>query len=400
MKNTKDKNHIVIFTGRLIGAGGAERLLWEEEKFLREKGIKVTVLTFHFDKNSIYDYQPKDLQVLKHKNSPLSRIFALRHKLQKIKPDLVIASSNSDAIYLYLATMFITIPYIVHVHGTPFWFIEDKIKYSLIHKKVFMEIRESVAGHKEFIPIYPRWNIIERMICELLAIVDYFAVRKAREIIVLTNQINWEVEKLYGKKSIIARGCLPVEALSYYPKKDIRKILELQNKKIILSVGRLDPRKRIDLLIKAFAKISTKYKDLYLLIGGTGEDDKKIKNLVDDFDVCIKKKIIFLGFIPDRELFDYYSACDVFAFPSWTTSGITPYEALAVGKKIVWTSEADEPVLGNNHVFVANPNVEEFAGALEKAINTNIEEKIDLSDYTWEKYFETVYKYLCPYIKK
>lgn len=81
----------------------------------------------------------------------------------------------------------------------------------------------------------------------------------------------------------------------------------------------------------------------------------------------------------------------VFAFPSWTTSGITPYEALAVGKKVVWTSEADEPVLGDEHVFVAEPNVVDFAKGLEEALNTDVEGKVDLSDYTWEKYFETVY---------
>ena len=99
----------------------------------------------------------------------------------------------------------------------------------------------------------------------------------------------------------------------------------------------------------------------------------------------------FLGFIPDSELFDYYAACDVFAFPSWTSSGITPYEALAVGKKVVWTSEADEPILEDKHVFLAEPIVEDFARGLEETLNSNVEGKVDLSDYTWDKYFETVY---------
>ena len=81
----------------------------------------------------------------------------------------------------------------------------------------------------------------------------------------------------------------------------------------------------------------------------------------------------------------------MFAFPSWTSSGITPYEALAVGKKVVWTSEADEPILGDKHVFVAEPNVADFARGMEEALNTDVEGNVDLSDYTWDKYFETVY---------
>jgi len=58
----------------------------------------------------------------------------------------------------------------------------------------------------------------------------------------------------------------------------------------------------------------------------------------------------------------------------------------------VWTSEADEPVISDKHVFVADPTVDEFAKALEKALNTEVKEQIDLSQYTWDKYFEKIYK--------
>jgi glycosyltransferase involved in cell wall biosynthesis len=227
------------------------------------------------------------------------------------------------------------------------------------------------------------------MASEFLAILDYRAVRKARKIITLTDQLKWEIEKLYDREAVVARGCLSTEALSYQPKEDVRKRLGLQNKRIIFSVGRLDPRKRIDVLIKAFARILPKYEDLYLLIGGTGEDEERLKKLTEELGIT--ERVKFLGFIPDAELFDYYAACDVFAFPSWTTSGITPYEALAVGKKVVWTSEADEPILGDKHVFLADPTVEDFARGLEEALNIHIDEKVNLTNYTWNKYFETVY---------
>ena len=390
MAASKSLNRAVIFCAGLMGAGGEERLLWEEEKFFRGKGIETIVLTFSFDKGALYDYQPEKLEVIKAEPSFVSHIFALHRKLKQIKPDIVIASSNSNAVYLYLATMFTSIPYMVHIHGTLFWFPKDTIKYAFIHKNVFSEIRESVIGHKEFIPEHPQCSVKRRIASEFLAILDYHVVRKARKIIVLTDQLKCEVEKLYGKDAVVARGCLSPESLSYQPKDDIRQKLGLQGKRIILSVGRLDPRKRIDVLIKTFAKILPKYENLCLLIGGTGEEEERLKNLTEELGITHRVK--FLGFIQDSELFDYYSACDVFAFPSWTTSGITPYEALAVGKKVVWTSEADEPVLGDKHVFVAEPNVEDFARGLEEALNSNVEGNVDLSDYTWEMYFETVYR--------
>lgn len=378
-------NRIVLFTDTFGRVGGAERLLLEEEKFFRGKGIDVKVLAFG-DRGNLYDYEPKARELIGIKTSPLSRVLSLRRRLRQINPDMVITLPSG---YLYLATLFTSIPYIVHIHGTLWWFIGDTNKYALIHKKVFSEIRESVAGHKEFISKRPQCSFKRRIASELFAILDYLAVRKARKIIVLTDQLKWEVEKLYGKDAVVARGCLSPESLSYQPKDDIRQKLGLQNKKIIFSVGRLDPRKRIDVLIKTFAKILPKYDDICLLIGGTGEDEERLKKLSEELDIA--EKVKFVGFIPDSELFDYYAECDVFAFPSWTTSGITPYEALAVGKKVVWTSEADEPILKDKHVFLAEPNVEDFARGLEEALNTNVEEKMNLSNYTWGKYFETVY---------
>ena len=389
MAKPKSLNKIVLFCAGLTAAGGEERLLWEEEKFFGEKGIETTVLTFSLDKNALYDYKPEKLEVIKAGPFLLSRVLALRRKLQQIKPDIVIASSNGSAMYLYLATMFTSIPYMVHIHGTLFWFIGDTMKYAFIHKKVFSEIRGSVIGHKEFIPERPQCSFKKRIASEFLAIRDYHVVRKARKVITLTDQLKWEIKKLYGRNAVVARGCLSPEALSYLPKQDIKQKLGLLGRRIIFSVGRLDPRKRIDVLIKSFARILPKYKDIFLLIGGTGEEEEQLKKLTEELGIT--ERVKFLGFIPDAELFDYYASCDVFAFPSWTTSGITPYEALAVGKKVVWTSEADEPVLGEEHVFVAEPNVEDFARGLEEALDTDVEGNVDLSDYTWDKYFETVY---------
>lgn len=396
MTTPKSLNKVVLFPG-LMGLGGAERLLMEEEKFFGSKGVETTVLTFD-PRKSPYDYKPERLELLKPGSSFVSQVFALRRILKQINPDMVIVQSNGACIPIYLATLFTSIPYIVHIHGTFFWFHDDTMKYALIHKKVFSEIRESVIGHKEFIPEKPNCRFTKRLASEFLVVFDYLVVRKARKIIVLTDQLKWEVKKLYGRDAVVARGCLSTEALSYRPKEDIRQKLGLQNKKVIFSVGRLDLRKRIDVLIKAFARILPKYKDLYLIIGGRGPDKERLERLTAELGIVNSVK--FLGVLPDSKLFDYYAACDVFAFPSWTTSGITPYEALVVGKKVVWTTEADEPILGDEHVFLADPNVEDFARGLEEALNTEVEGKVDLSDYIWEKYFETVYGAVIEAIKR
>lgn len=382
---------IVLFSSELINPGGAERLMVKEAKYLEKKGVKVKILTFKLNKKALFGYGDLDIEVITMKK-PISKVLSLRKKLKEFRPDLVIAQSYWDSEFLYLATLFTKILYVTHIHGTLFWFDNrlDLRKYGLIYKRAFNEIRNSLLGHREFIPTNPKISMKDKIKLNILAILDYLAVRKAKKIIVFTNQLRREVKKLYDMDAIVSRGCLDVEMLDYKPKRDIKKELGLDGKRIIFNVGRLDPRKRINILIKAFLKIYEKYKDVSLLIGGIGEEEENLKKLIKELN--IDDRVKFLGFIPDDELFDYYAACDVFAFPSWTSSGITPYEALAVGKKVVWTSEADEPVLTDKHVFVANPTVDEFAEALEKALNTKVKGKIDLSEYTWDKYFERVYE--------
>jgi len=381
-----------------MNPGGQERLMVKEVKYLENKGFDVKILTFKLDKKALFSYEDLDIEVLKAK-SRIGKIILLRNRLKKLKPDLVIAQSYWDAEILYLATLFTKIPYMTHIHGTPFWFDNrlDLRKYGLVFRNIFDEIRNSLYDHKKFIPKNPKISLKDKVMLNILAILNYLAVRKSKKIITLTDQLKWEIKKMYGKDAIVSRGCLDPEILSYKPKKDIKKELNLEGKRIILNIGRLDPRKRIDVLIKAFSKLYKKYDDVYLLIGGAGEEEENLKKLTKDLG--IDDRVIFLGYIPEGELFDYYASCDVFAFPSWTTSGITPYEALAVGKKVVWTSEADEPILSDPHVFVADPTVDDIAEALERALNTNVEGKIDLSQYTWDRYFEKVYNACIEVIK-
>ena len=76
-----------------------------------------------------------------------------------------------------------------------------------------------------------------------------------------------------------------------------------------------------------------------LLIGGTGPDTNKLKNLVKNMN--LKKKVIFTGFIHRDKLHPYFHASDVFCLPSTEKSeafGIAMAEAMACSKPIITTN--------------------------------------------------------------
>lgn len=398
------KKKVILFSGMFFGAGGAERLLLEEVKYLEQNGFEARVLTFYFREEVLFNqaYQANIEQIGYRTSSNnllikslfrIANALALRRRLRQIKPDVIISSSAWGCVYLYLATLFTSYPYATYIHGSIFWFHEDLLKYTFIHRKVFHEIRESVVGHKEFIPVKPpKVGWLKKITNEFLALAIYRAVRKAKKVFVHSNQMKWEVGKLYGKEAVVVKGAFAEEIFTYKPRQDIKKKLGLSNKRMILNINRLEARKRVDLLIKAFKRLSEHVEDAVLVIGGIGEDEEMLKNLAQQLNLA--DKVRFLGYIREEELWDYIAACDIFVHPNWADFAIAAYEPLALQKKVVWSTEmeVDEHLTGNKHIFLAHPTVGDFAQAMEKALATEVTEKNDLSVYTWNHFCERIIK--------
>ena len=120
-------------------------------------------------------------------------------------------------------------------------------------------------------------------------------------------------------------------------KQESRLRLGFNDEKIILFVGRIDPIKGLDSLIKSVAYLKNK-KELRLVIIG---DDaysqpllRRIKKLVDDLH--LKENVIFRGIVQQEELPYYYSAADVCSVVSYYESfGLVALEALACGTPVV-----------------------------------------------------------------
>lgn len=385
----------VLFLSDLVQIGGLERLLLEEVKHFEQHWIETYILTYAFEEGALFGNRYRanieiigDNQLQRHTAFlQASRVLSLRKRIKQIQPDIIIVHS-AIPISFYLASLLTPFSYYAHIHGTIFWFRKDTLKYAFIHRGVFNEIRESVPGHKEFVPIAPRLTLMERLQLEFKAIVRRMAVRKAQKIFVLSNQMKWEVNKLYGRDAVLLKGAFPRGIFTYKPRQNIKARLGLEGKQVILNINRLDPRKRVDLLLRSYQKVSKRFQDVFLVIGGIGWQEKELRKLAEKLGV--QDKLRFIGYVKDEELWDYYASCDLFVHPNWADFAIAPYEALALGRKVVWSTEmeTDEALVKSNRVFVAAPTVEDFAKTMETALAYEIGEAPDLSLYTWESYFD------------
>lgn len=140
-----------------------------------------------------------------------------------------------------------------------------------------------------------------------------------------------------------------VEALSngidlseFYPKRpniEVLKKYNLDNKsQKILYIGRVDPEKSIDLVLKAFKELlglpGVPAKKLELVIVGDGIDLANLKVLAGELG--IEKQTKFLGRVMPPELIEIYRTGKMFVTASETeTQGIVLIEAAAVGLPLV-----------------------------------------------------------------
>jgi glycosyltransferase involved in cell wall biosynthesis len=107
----------------------------------------------------------------------------------------------------------------------------------------------------------------------------------------------------------------------------------------VLSVGRLDQAKRLDLLLRAAGERD----DLRVVIAGDGPDRERLEGLTRELQ--LDGRVTFAGRVGAEELTDLYARClAVFYAPLDEDLGLVPFEAFRSEKPVVTTSDAGGPL--------------------------------------------------------
>ncbi len=121
-------------------------------------------------------------------------------------------------------------------------------------------------------------------------------------------------------------------------KQRAREALDLNQKRpVLLFVGRLDPFKGPDILLRAAALMEEEAQ--IVIVGGKLTGDRELQQLRElAADLNISRRLKFLGARPQKELPVIYSAADVTVMPSYHESfGLAAAESLACGTPVVAT---------------------------------------------------------------
>jgi glycosyltransferase involved in cell wall biosynthesis len=129
----------------------------------------------------------------------------------------------------------------------------------------------------------------------------------------------------------------------------------------VLSVCRFYPRKRLDVLLGAAARLCGRVPGLEVRIVGRGPEEAGLRALARNFG--LDGVVTWLGDVSPETLAREYSRADVFCLPSVQEGfGIVFLEAMAAGKAIVAARAAAVPEVVP-HALLAEPGSEESLAA-------------------------------------
>ncbi len=185
------------------------------------------------------------------------------------------------------------------------------------------------------------------------------------------------LSKASAQKMVKIAPGIDVEHFSPQDSTQLRKELKLDNKRVIVSVGRLVHRKGQDHLIQALPEILKSVPDAHILMVGQGPYLSHLKKLVHNLNLA--EHVSFIGRIQYAQLPQYICAGDIFAMPSRSRFfgleveglGIVYLEASACGLPVIAGSSGGAPdavVNGVTGIIVDGENNQEIAAAAIKML--------------------------------
>lgn len=194
------------------------------------------------------------------------------------------------------------------------------------------------------------------------------AMKKSKLIIAISNFTQERIRAKFGfgldKKTFIVY--CGINKQNFSNRIDYQKIQSKYSlpSKYLLSLSTIEPRKNLQLLIRAYSELLEE-RDMPKLVLA-GRKGWKIDKIFDAISEKAKKNIVFTGFIKDDDLPTVYFNSLGFVFPSlYEGFGIPPLEAMACGTLVLSSDATSLPeVLGDAALYFKSNDIADLKSKL------------------------------------
>jgi len=293
---------------------------------------------------------------IKHKMSAIPKIsyFIYLYSIRKILKKLLKEGWNPDIIHAY-----------VYSAGVSAVLIGREYKIPV----VITELATPVATHS-------LGFLNRKKLC--------FAMKKAKAILPISNDLRGAIENYYGIKNRFKVIPCVVNTKMFYPSSRRNNIGRIR----ILSVCILSSRKGIDCLLKSLYQLKKKRQDFTLDIVGNGPDRKELEGLARNLG--LNEIVKFHGRKP--EVVTFMRDCDFFVLPSlYENFGVVYIEAMACGKPVIGTTGGGpkEIITKETGILVPPKDIK----VLTKAIDYMLDHYQDYSQEKISQYAKEKFSY-------
>ncbi|MCL5264950.1 MAG: glycosyltransferase family 4 protein [Chloroflexi bacterium] len=234
--------------------------------------------------------------------------------------------------------------------------------------------RSVVTVHDLSFLLFP--STFNRLNHTYLSLFTRLSVQRADRVIAVSESTRRDLVRLCGlpaeKIAVIYHG---VESLfspvSSVVIEEFRRSRQLPEQ-YVLFIGTLEPRKNVQTLIRAFARVKKAGLPHKLVIGGAkGWLWDEIFAVVEEMN--LREDVAFPGYISLEDEPLWYNGADLFVYPSlYEGFGFPALEAMACGAPVVASNSSSLPeVLGDAGLLVDPTSVDELAEAMLRALTDN-----------------------------
>lgn len=319
----------IVFLISSMKNGGAERVVANLSNSLSRKGYKISIVVFDEEKS---DYKLSNKVILKsykfNSENKLSTFFngvyAVKKALNEIDPDIIISFLSINNIYAIIGNLSTKKPIIISERNDPN--SDPKEWYYRFLRKVF-------------------YRFADGYVFQTKQAKDFFSSSIQRNSRIIQNPV--------------------------FISKHLNKARLPDNKKNIVSVGRLELQKNYYLLIDAFSILTDKFSDYTLTIYGEGTQRKALEEYI------LKKGLVGKVSLPGRvnNVHEKIIGSAMFVLPSnYEGMSNALLEAMALGIPCIST---DCPIGGSaelirnreNGILVPVNDVEKMAEAMSEILS-------------------------------
>jgi glycosyltransferase involved in cell wall biosynthesis len=353
---------IVLINDYGYPVGGAERYFFKLQQGFSRKGCQVITISSDSiaHRSSLLNGFDTDYQ-LPHTGNffNLDSVFSLKNYyylkkiLKKIKPDIVHIQNCIYALSPSVIFAAYSYPMVVTLHDYSSICIGDKRTFKgEICREQFCNCcgRGKKFFSRDSLEVYKR-KVLQQ------------ALKRATKI----------APSEYLKREFLKNGVIEIEVVPHPCEDSLVRISPAsQRKKNFLFLGRLVEQKGVEVLVRAFAKISSKNPESKLLIAGHGQLESKLKYLASSLG--IDEQVVFYGWVDKVKRTKLFQESLVLMLPSiWPeVAGLSLYEAASCGLPAIASSVGGIPefiIHNENGFLVPHADVDSLALQMQAVLD-------------------------------